>query len=256
MLEVEGLHAGYEGRAVVRGIDLRVGPGEIVALVGPNGAGKSTIAKAVAGMLPTLAGDVRLGGKSIAKDEPAARVRAGITLVPEGRQLFPTLTVRDNLVLGATARGEAGEEAIARVLDIFPALAARLAEPAGNLSGGQQQMVAIGRGLMAAPTIMVLDEPSLGLSPLLVRETFQSLRRLRGAGIGLLLVEQNARQSLAMADRAHVIENGRMLVSGSGADLLADPELGRRYLGRADGSNAGRLDTGRAGRLAAILGET
>ena len=238
MLELKRVSTGYEAVDVIHDIDLTVGESEIVALVGANGAGKSTLVKAISGIVPIRRGEIALDGKRIDAETPRARVLAGIAQVPEGRQVFSGLTVRENLELGAYAKGAADaalEKGIAEIGKLFPALIGRLNEPAANLSGGQQQMLAIGRGLMAEPRILVLDEPSLGLSPVLVVEIFKLIASLRSQGRGILLSEQNAKLSLAIADRAYVIENGRVTLSGTGQELLHNPEVAERYLGVGKG---------------------
>ena len=236
MLELKGVATGYEVANVIHGIDLTVAPGEIVALVGANGAGKSTLVKTIAGILALRAGEIALDGKRIDRLSPRARVLAGIALVPEGRQVFGGLSVLENLRLGAYARRrEMGEAKMKTRIDQagsrFPILRQRLNEPAANLSGGQQQMLAIARGLMAEPKILVLDEPSLGLAPVLVTEIFRLIASLRAEGRAILLSEQNAKLSLAIADRAYVIENGCVTLSGTGRELLNNPEVAERYLG-------------------------
>ncbi|HVA15629.1 MAG TPA: ABC transporter ATP-binding protein [Stellaceae bacterium] len=261
-LELKRVSTGYEAVDVIHDIDLRVGEGEIVALVGANGAGKSTLVKAISGILPVRRGEVALDGQRIDRESPRARVLLGIAQVPEGRQVFGGLTVRENLRLGAYARGERDaaqfEHSIARVGALFPILLERRDVPAANLSGGQQQMLAIGRGLMAEPRILVLDEPSLGLAPVLVAEIFRLIASLRGQGRGILLSEQNARLSLAIADRAYVIENGRVALSGTGEELLHNAEVAERYLGV--GKGVAVADSARhtqlAARLAALLGRS
>jgi branched-chain amino acid transport system ATP-binding protein len=236
MLEVRRLSTGYGGLAVVHEIDLAVEPGRIVALVGANGAGKSTLLKAISGLLPPLAGQILLDGSAIERRTPRERVLAGIAHVPEGRQVFGGLTIAENLRLGAYAhRGRIGEaginERISKVCERFPVLLERMHQPAGTLSGGQQQMLAIARGLMAQPRLLLLDEPSLGLSPILVVGIFRMIEQLRSEGIAILLSEQNARMSLAIADHAYVIETGRVALAGRGQDLLGRLEVAERYLG-------------------------
>jgi len=258
MLEVRRLSTGYSGRAVVHEIDLVVEPGRIVALVGANGAGKSTLLKAISGLLPPLAGQILLDGSAIERRTPRERVLAGIAHVPEGRQVFGGLTVVENLRLGAYAhRGRIGEaginERISKVCERFPVLLERMHQPAGTLSGGQQQMLAIARGLMAQPRLLLLDEPSLGLSPILVAEIFRMIKQLRAQGIAILLSEQNARMSLAIADHAYVIETGRVALAGRGQDLLGRPEVAERYLGV--GKAAGAIGDQRHDRLVAGLRE-
>ena len=239
MLELRRVSTGYEAVNVIHDIDLRVGDGEIVALVGANGAGKSTLVKAISGVIPVRQGEITLDGKRIDAISPRARVLLGIAQVPEGRQVFAGLTVRENLRLGAYAQGAAAEAKLAGALEkirqLFPVLLERLDEPAANLSGGQQQMLAIGRGLMAEPRFLVLDEPSLGLAPVLVAEIFRLIAGLRQQGHGILLSEQNAKLSLAIADRAYVIENGRVALAGTGQELLHNPEVAERYLGVGKG---------------------
>ncbi|HEV8014460.1 MAG TPA: ABC transporter ATP-binding protein [Stellaceae bacterium] len=257
-LELKRVSTGYEATDVIHDIDLRVGEGEIVALVGANGAGKSTLVKAISGIIPIRRGEIALDGKRIDRDSPRARVLMGIAQVPEGRQVFGGLTVRENLRLGAYARAREQEAAqfdasLARVGALFPVLLQRLDEPAANLSGGQQQMLAIGRGLMAEPRILVLDEPSLGLAPVLVAEIFRLVASLRGQGRGILLSEQNAKLSLAIADRAYVIENGRVALSGTGEELLHNSEVAERYLGVGKGVSV--ADPARHAQLVSRLGE-
>jgi branched-chain amino acid transport system ATP-binding protein len=256
MLELKRVSTGYEAVDVIHEIDLTVREGEIVALVGANGAGKSTLVKAISGIIPVRRGEIALDGTRIDDTSPRARVLAGIAQVPEGRQVFGGLTVHENLRLGAYARGTAADAAaldaaIAKVGELFPVLLRRLDEPAANLSGGQQQMLAIGRGLMAEPRILVLDEPSLGLAPVLVAEIFRLIAGLRNQGRGILLSEQNARLSLAIADRAYVIENGRVTLSGSGKDLLHNTEVAERYLGVGKGVSV--ADAPRHAQLVARL---
>ena len=256
LLEIRELRAGYGEVEVLRSVDLDVAPGELVALVGANGAGKSTLLKCISGLVPPTAGTIRLDRRPIAGVPPADIVRLGIAHVPEGRQVFGRLSVADNLILGAYCHRHLTRADVAarveEVCRIFPALSGRLAEEASLLSGGQQQMLAIARGLMARPRLLLLDEPSLGLAPVLVGEIFAVLRRLRGAGVGLLLVEQNARLSLAIADRGYVLETGRVALSGAGKDLLAAPEIIHRYLGVA-ATRAGTSSGGEAAELAARL---
>ncbi len=233
MLEVSDLHAGYGRVEVLQGISFAVGRGEIVVLIGPNGAGKTTTLKTVAGLLPARRGSIRFEGRDVAGTPAHRLVRAGIALIPEGRLVFPDQTVRDNLLLGAYGRRGDGIEAdIERHFDRFPVLRERQTQLAGTLSGGEQQMLAIARGLMARPRLLLLDEPSLGLAPRLVREVFEVLPRLRDDGVTLLLVEQMATLALGIADRGYVLERGRIVLEGAGRDLLGDPAVARAYLGR------------------------
>ena len=231
MLEVESLRAGYGRIPALKGIDLDVRAGELVALVGANGAGKSTLLRALSGVHPS-SGKIIFETTQIQSLLPDARVALGIVQVPEGRQVFGPLSVDDNLRLGAYRRGRAdAARSLQRVYGLFPALAERRRQPAGTLSGGQQQMLAIGRALMAQPRLLLLDEPSMGLAPRLVAEIFACVRELRAADTALLLVEQNARAALAIADRGYVLETGRVVLSGTGPELLADAGVRAAYLG-------------------------
>ena len=232
ILEVRDLHAGYGAVAVLHGMSIQVEPGEVVAVLGANGVGKTTLNRALSGIVRPRAGSIRFDGQDITGADHAAVVRAGLVHVPEGRRIFPNLSVRDNLLLGAYARGKADRaRTLEEVLTIFPRLRERLRQHAGLMSGGEQQMVAIGRGLMARPKLLVLDEPSLGLSPLLVEELFALIGRLHAGGISILLVEQNVVQSLAVAGRAYVVEHGTVALSGKASDLAEDPRLRAAYLG-------------------------
>ena len=236
MLEVKALSVQYGKHRAVDHAALNVGTSEIVVILGANGAGKSTLLKAVAGLQPPDTGaHVTLDDRGLVGLPPHQIVEAGLALVPEGRGIFGDLTVRENLLLGAFARRARADEAHnrARVLALFPRLAERLDQTARTMSGGEQQMVAIGRALMSAPRMLLLDEPSLGLSPLLSGELFRALSRIRRDGIGVLLVEQNARKSLGIADRGYLIENGRIVGSGRAAELASDPAVQRAYLGGA-----------------------
>ena len=232
LLEVTGLYAGYGETEVLRGIDLNVGPGEIVAVLGSNGVGKSTLNRTLSGIVRARAGSIRFDGGEVAREKPAAIVARGLIHVPEGRRIFPNMTVRENLDLGSYRRARANRAYNReRVLAIFPRLRERHAQYAGTLSGGEQQMLAIGRGLMAEPKLIILDEPSLGLSPLLVEELFALIGRIRADGVAVLLVEQNVVQSLEAADRAYILAEGTFVMSGTAAAIGADPKLKRAYLG-------------------------
>ncbi len=232
MLEVRGLRAGYGPMQVLHGVDLDVARGEIVAILGANGAGKSTLNNNISGIFRPFAGTIRFEGKEITARPPEQIVDAGLIQVPEGRRVFPNLTVRDNLLLGAYRRGRARRSAnIDRVCGIFPRLRERIAQIAGTLSGGEQQMLAIARALMSEPRLLILDEPSLGLSPILVEEMFALIRDLNADGLAILLVEQNVLQSLEIANRAYVLENGVFVMQDTPAALLADDQLKRAYLG-------------------------
>ena len=224
------LHLAYGRIRALQGVTLVVRAGEIVTLVGPNGAGKSSLLRTIAGVHRPDAGSVHALGRRIDGEPVEALVRQGIVLVPEGRATLRHLTVRENLVLGAYVRRDGEIEAdLARVLGRFPRLAERLGQKAGTLSGGEQQMLAIGRALMARPRLLLLDEPSLGLAPLVVASIFGTLRELRAEGVTILLVEQNARQALQLADHAYVLETGSIVLEG--ADLLADERVRAAYLG-------------------------
>ncbi|MBW0003247.1 MAG: ABC transporter ATP-binding protein [Hyphomicrobiales bacterium] len=232
LLEVEGLVAGYGAADVLQGIDVAVAAGEMVAVLGSNGAGKTTLNNVLSGILRPRAGSIRFDGHLLGRAAPAEIVERGLVHVPEGRRIFPDLSVEENLVLGSYRRGKANRARNReRVMSIFPRLAERCRQRAGTLSGGEQQMLAIGRGLMAEPRFLILDEPSLGLSPLLVEEMFTLIQRLGGEGLTILLVEQNVVQSLAIAAHAHVLENGRVVLSGKGEELMGDPRLQKTYLG-------------------------
>jgi branched-chain amino acid transport system ATP-binding protein len=232
ILAVNGLHAGYGTTEILRGVDLTVRQGEIVAVLGANGAGKSTLNQAISGLVRPWSGAIRFADAAIERERPAAIVAHGLIHVPEGRRIFPNLTVRENLDLGAYRRGRARRAPNrGKVLSIFPRLAERQSQRAGTLSGGEQQMLAIGRGLMAEPKLLILDEPSLGLSPLLVEELFALIKRINADGTALLLVEQNVVQSLEVAERAYILDNGMFVLEGQAADLKDDPNLKRTYLG-------------------------
>jgi branched-chain amino acid transport system ATP-binding protein len=232
LLEIRGLHAGYGAVEVLRGIDLDVGAGEIVAVLGSNGVGKSTLNHNISGIERPFAGTIRFEGVDITGARSQAIVEAGLIQVPEGRRVFPNITVRENLELGSYRRGRAHRAAnIDVVVGIFPRLKERFAQKAGTLSGGEQQMLAIGRGLMAEPRLLILDEPSLGLSPLLVEEMFALIGRINSQGLAIVLVEQNVIQSLGIAHRAYVIENGKVALSGAASEMLNNQDLRKSYLG-------------------------
>ena len=232
MLEVAALRGGYGRVEVLRGIDLDVHPGEVVALLGSNGAGKTTLNNTLSGLLPAFSGTIRFEDRSLTGARYTDIVAAGLIHVPEGRRVFPNLTVYENLELGSYRRARANREKnLERVFEVFPKLKERTSQRAGTLSGGEQQMLAIGRGLMAEPRLLVLDEPSLGLSPVAVEELFALIARLNKEGLPILLVEQNVGQSLEIANRAYVLENGAIVFEGTPAELLANAELKRAYLG-------------------------
>jgi len=232
LLTVSGLHTGYGATEILRGVDLNVQTGEIVAVLGSNGAGKSTLNRTLSGVMRPWQGTIRFTGVPIHAARPAEIVSRGLIHVPESRRIFPNMTVRENLDLGAYRRGRRNRrQNRQRVFSIFPRLAERRRQRAGTLSGGEQQMLAIGRGLMAEPRLLILDEPSLGLSPLLVEELFALIKTINAEGIALLLVEQNVVQSLEVARRAYILDNGRFVLQGSAAEIRNDPDLKRAYLG-------------------------
>jgi branched-chain amino acid transport system ATP-binding protein len=232
VLRVENLHSSYGRIEALHGISLDVAAGELVALLGANGAGKSTLIRAISGVQPISSGRVCFEGQPIDRMPAHARVALGIAQVPEGRQLFAPLAVDDNLRLGAwTRRDFELDAALAAVYELFPMLAERRHATAGSLSGGQQQMLAIGRALMASPRLLLLDEPSMGLAPMLVEQIFEIVCGLKRSGLTVLLVEQNARAALAIADRAYVLETGRITASGTAADITVDPRVREAYLG-------------------------
>jgi branched-chain amino acid transport system ATP-binding protein len=234
LLVAEDLHAGYGPVTVLRGVTVAAREGELVAVLGGNGAGKSTLLSAVVGLLSPRSGRVAFAGHDITGKPPEAIARQRLVMVPEGRQLFGPMSVLDNLLLGAYCR-RPGRRAVAerleRVFELFPVLRERTRQPAASLSGGQQQMLAVGRALMAEPKMLLLDEPSLGLAPRVTRQLFDTLRVLHDDGVSILLVEQNARMALELADRAYVIERGRVTVEGPAAEMLEDERVQAAYLG-------------------------
>jgi branched-chain amino acid transport system ATP-binding protein len=239
LLSVEGLHAGYGHVPVLRGIDLHVGRGEIVTLVGANGAGKSTLLRTIVGLVHATGGRVIYDGEDFTRTVPERAVRAGLALVPEGRMLFGPLTVEDNLRLGGFAqRGAPDPDDFERVFALFPVLRERMGQTASTLSGGEQQMLAIGRALMSHPRLLLLDEPSLGLAPKVIAEIFGTLDRLRAEGLTVLLVEQDVKVALRHADRGYVMRTGAIALSGTAAELLADDHVRLIYLGTWDDAPA------------------
>lgn len=233
LLEVCGIDAGYGAVQVLWDVSLQVGRGEIVALIGANGAGKSTLLRVISGLLRPSRGEVIFEAQSIGGRAPERIVRLGVAHVPQGRRLFAELTVRENLLLGAYARPDRASIAadLGRVIELFPALAGRLGLPASQLSGGEQQMAALARALMARPRLLLIDEPSLGLAPIVVRELMDVVDRLRGEGSSVLLVEQDVAVALERADRGYVLETGRIVLTGTGPGLLADRGVRVAYLG-------------------------
>ncbi len=232
LLEVKTLDAGYGAVPVLRGVSMQVAEGEVIAVLGSNGAGKSTLNRVLSGLMPPWSGSVNFTGTDMTGRDASVMVEAGLVHVPEGRRVFPNLSVRENLELGSYRRGRTNRvRNLDHAITIFPRLKERLRQTAGTLSGGEQQMLAIGRGLMAEPKLLILDEPSLGLSPLLVEEMFGLIERIRADGPGILLVEQNVVQSLAIASRAYMLENGSIVLEGPAAALRDDPQLKKAYLG-------------------------
>ena len=231
LLSVESLDVRYGAIHALRGVSFEVKAGEIVSLIGSNGAGKSTLLRAISGLLRPSAGRILLRGIDVTRHAPEAIVALGCSHVPEGRRIFANLTVRENLQMGAWPRRAGEAQGLERVFALFPRLRERLAQPGGTLSGGEQQMLAIGRALMAGPKVLLLDEPSLGLAPLLVRQIFEIVREINAQGTTVVLVEQNAHQALGIARRAYVLETGTLAISGDAADLARDPRVRRAYLG-------------------------
>ncbi|EAX46416.1 ABC transporter related [Thermosinus carboxydivorans Nor1] len=232
LLNIDGINVYYGNIHAVRDISLTVGEGEIVTIIGANGAGKTTILKTIVGLLKSRTGTIRFQGDDITQEATAGIVRRGIALVPEGRRVFPRLSVADNLILGAYSRKDKEvERDLAKIYEMFPRLAERRHQAAGTLSGGEQQMLAMGRGLMSRPKLLLLDEPSMGLAPLLVRQIFQTILDINSMGTTILLVEQNARMALSIADRGYVLETGSVALAGSAADLSDNDKVRRAYLG-------------------------
>lgn len=231
MLRIKGLNSRYGRIQVLHDIEFHVNAGEIVTLVGSNGAGKTTLLRALSGTQPTMSGTVLLEGRDITSVAAHRRVRLGLVQVPEGRQIFTPLTVEENLKVGAWTRRDSITSDIEGIFTTFPILAEFRARPAGMLSGGQQQMLAIGRAMIARPRVLLLDEPSMGLAPLLIEQIFQIICQLREMGVTILVVEQNVQAALAIADRGYVIETGKISFSGTGSELLRDPRVHDSFLG-------------------------
>jgi branched-chain amino acid transport system ATP-binding protein len=233
LLDIRNLSVYYGEARAVRGIDLRLEEGELTSIVGPNGAGKSTLVNALAGLLRDRTGEIVLDGADLIRPAGHEVIEHGVAIVPEGRRIFAGMSVEDNLALGAyrrTARGEYRER-LARVHDLFPILRERSTQRAGTLSGGEQQMLALGRALMSGPKLLLLDEPSLGLAPVVVDTLFDALQEIHDTGVSILLVEQNVTRALAISQRAHLLSEGRIVMSGAAAELLEDPEVQRICLG-------------------------
>ena len=233
ILEIKDLSVSYGGIEAVKGISFDVHAGEIVTLIGANGAGKSTTLKSIAGLVKPQSASILFEGQELVGKTPDAIVKSGITLVPEGRRVFPNLTVKENLKIGAYLRRDALDKDIEYVYELFPRLREREWQLAGTLSGGEQQMLAVGRALMSKPKFIMMDEPSLGLAPLIVKDIFSIIKTINKEGITVLLIEQNANMALQVADKAYVLETGCITISGTGAELLADSKVREAYLGKS-----------------------
>lgn len=237
MLRILNLEAGYSALRVLKSISLHVSPGEVVAIIGANGAGKTTLLKTIAGVLKPRSGTILFDKRNISTSPPEKTVRLGCALVPEGRHVFASMTVKENLILGAySRRGQCDAAALAarlnEICNLFPILHERSHQLAGTLSGGQQQMLAIGRALMSKPDLLMMDEPSLGVAPLVVKDIYKNIAQLKQQGLTILLIEQNARAALAVADRGYVLETGQIVLEGSAAELRDNPQVQRAYLGK------------------------
>jgi len=236
MLKIRNLEAGYGKLRVLKRISMHIDPGEIVTIIGANGAGKTTLLHTISGFVKVDSGEILFRDKDLRKSAPEKIVAAGCSLVPEGRQVFSTMTVQENLILGGyvLAKKDKGgpDEEIARVYELFPVLKERARQLAGTLSGGEQQMLAMGRALMARPSLIMMDEPSTGLAPLIVKSIFKVIRRLREEGNTVLLIEQNAKAALGIADRGYVLETGKIILQGAAEELLQNRDVQRAYLGR------------------------
>ena len=231
MLKVEDMHVYYGAIHAVKGVSFEVGEGEIVALIGANGAGKSTVLKTISGLMHPRSGSITFMDKNIAHTDAYKLVKQGLAHVPEGRQIFLQMTVQENLEMGAFTQKEVSKEELEKVFELFPRLKERRKQVAGTLSGGEQQMLAMSRALMSKPKLMMLDEPSMGLAPILVDQIFSIIKELHAAGTTILLVEQNASKALEIADRAYVLETGNITLSGTGAELARSDEVRKAYLG-------------------------
>ncbi|HLU78227.1 MAG TPA: ABC transporter ATP-binding protein [Burkholderiaceae bacterium] len=233
LLELRQLDVAYGGIRAVRGLNLTVNPGELVALIGANGAGKSTTLRAVCGLVPAAAGEILYDGRSITGTPSYQLVRQGLVMVPEGRGIFGQLTIEENLAMGAYSRNDTDEirRDMAHVLELFPRLGERLRQSAGTLSGGEQQMLAMGRAMMSRPQLLLLDEPSMGLAPLMVERIFEVIQNIADDGVTILLIEQNARLALEVSHRGYVMESGSMILEGPSQHLLDDPKVRAAYLG-------------------------
>ncbi|MEX1235984.1 MAG: ABC transporter ATP-binding protein [Roseovarius sp.] len=233
MLELSGIHSGYDSTTILQDVSLNVGEGEVVTIVGANGAGKTTTLRTISGLIKPTAGKITFDGQDITKLSSHETVELGITLIPEGRQLFPDMTVRENLQMGAYRKGARASQSqlMEEVLDLFPRVQERLEQKANSLSGGEQQMVAIARGLMAKPRLLMFDEPSLGLAPIIVSQVFEVIDSIVKTGATVLIVEQNVFHTLKAADRGYVLENGEIVLSDDAGALLENPHVRKAYLG-------------------------
>jgi len=233
ILSIKDIRAGYGDIIVLHGVSLPIDEGSVTALIGSNGAGKTTLMRVIAGLIPPVTGTIGFYDSDLTRMPAADRVQYGIALVPEGRLIFPEFTVEENLIVGAFAPRPRAERdrTMQEVFGMFPVLGERRRQKGRTLSGGEQQMLAIGRGLMSRPRLLLLDEPSLGLAPKIVRQVFDTIRRIRQAGLTVMIVEQNVHTTLTIADRAYVLENGRIAMEGTGESLLSDPRIKRAYLG-------------------------
>jgi branched-chain amino acid transport system ATP-binding protein len=238
LLEIEDIHVHYGKIAALKGISVSVDEGEIVTLIGANGAGKTTTLKTISGLRSLTSGAIRFDGQDISRLAGHKRVSAGIGQAPEGRGIFPGMTVEENLLMGAYARKDSAAKELAEAYELFPRLAERKSQPGGTMSGGEQQMLAIGRALMAKPKVLLLDEPSMGLAPMLVQQIFSIIEEINRRGTTVLLVEQNAQQALQIASRAYVLETGRVVKSAPAAELLDDPQVRAAYLGAGESVTA------------------
>ena len=231
MLKVEDIHVYYGAIHAIKGVSFEVGEGEIVALIGANGAGKSTILKTVSGLMPPRSGNITFCGENINHTDAYKLLRTGLAHVPEGRRIFLQMSVQENLEMGAYINKEVSQKDLDMVFEYFPRLKERRKQIGGTLSGGEQQMLAMGRALMSHPKLLMLDEPSMGLAPILVEQIFEIIKNLHAAGKTILLVEQNAQAALSVADRGYVLETGKVVTTGSGAELLSSPAIKKAYLG-------------------------
>jgi branched-chain amino acid transport system ATP-binding protein len=231
LIEVSGVHAGYGGAPILNGVDISILPSDIGVIVGPNGAGKSTTLKAIFGLLKITAGTVTFAGRAITNALPDTLVPIGLSYVPQEKNVFPSMTVHENLEMGAFVRRDDFSDTLTSVYDMFPPLKEKRRQRSGELSGGQRQMVAMGRALMSQPKLLLLDEPSAGLSPRYVLEIFETIIRINRAGVGILMVEQNARQALAFASKGFVLAAGKNRFTGTGKQLIEDPEVAKSFLG-------------------------